>query len=108
MRGSKTGCHILIQKRPGRPGGRGGSLSRGAMEVTLRRQSFVALGKQAWRERQNISDGGHRKHRLEGHGIGALVEDNDVAVTDNEGPRRCKIAELEVGKWIIEELIPAR
>jgi len=51
------------------------------MEVTLRRQNFVALGKQAWQERQNISDGGHRKHRLEGHGIGALVEDNDVAVT---------------------------
>ena len=41
---------------------------------------------------------------MEGHGIGALVEDNDVAVTDKEGPCRCKIANLEVGKWIVEEL----
>ena len=75
------------------------------MEVALRCQNFVALGNQAGRERQNIPDGGHWKHCLEGHGIGALVENNDVAVTDKEGPRRCKIADLEVSKWIVEELV---
>ena len=107
MRGSKTGRHILIQKRPGRPDGRRGSPSRGAMEIALGCQHVVALGEKACREHQNIPDGGHRKHRLEGHGIGALVEDNDVAVTGKEGPRRCKIAGLEVGKWIVEELVRA-
>ncbi len=107
MRGSKTGRHILNQKRHGRPDGRGGSPSRGAMEIALRCQNFVALGNQACRERQNIPDGGHRKHCLEGHGIRALVEDNDVAVTGKEGPRRCKIDNLKVGKWIIEELVRA-
>ena len=107
MRGSKTGRHILIQKRPGRPDRRGGSPSRGVMEIALGGQNFVALGEQACRERRNIPDGGHRKHRLEGHGVGALLEDNNVAVMGKEGPRHCKIAGLEVGKWIVEELVRA-
>ena len=75
------------------------------MEGVLRGQNFVALGEQTFLEHQNISNGGRRKHLLEGNGIGALVEDNDVAVTDKEGPRRCKIANLDVGKWIKEELV---
>ena len=82
-------------------------MSRGAMEIALGCQNFVALGKQACREHRNIPDGGHWKHCLEGHGIGALVEDNNVAVTGKEGLRRCKIANLEVGKWIVEELVRA-
>ena len=107
MQGSKTSRHITIQKRPGGPDGRGGSPSRGAMEGVLRGQKFLALSEQALRERQNISNGGRLKHLLEGDGIGALVEDNNVAVTDEEGPRRCKIADFDVGKWIKEELIRA-
>jgi hypothetical protein len=77
------------------------------MEIALGCQNFVALGNQACRERRNIPDGGHWRHRLEGHGIGALVEDNNVAVTGKEDPRRCKITNLEVGKWIVEELVRA-
>ncbi len=107
MQGSKTSRHITIKKRPRGPDGRGGSLSQGAMEGVLRGQNFVALGKQALRERQNISNGGRQKHLLEGDGIGALVEDKDLAVTDEEGPRRCKIADFDVGEWIKEELIRA-
>jgi hypothetical protein len=75
------------------------------MEGALRGQNFVALGEQALRERRNISNGGRRKHLLEGDGIGALLEDKDVAVTDKEGPHRCKIANFDVGKWIKEELV---
>ncbi len=39
------------------------------------------------------------------HGIGALVKNNNVAVTDKEGPRCHKIAKLEVSEWIIIELV---
>ena len=65
----------------------------------------MALGNKARRECQNIPNGGHWKHLLVCHGIGALVKNNNVAVTDKEGPRCHKIAKLEVSEWIIIELV---
>ena len=86
-------------------GGEARAEARWKSRWDARHQNFVALGDQAWRERRNITNGGHRKHCLEGHGIGALVENNTAAVMDKEGPRRCKITDLEVSKWIVEELV---
>ncbi len=44
---------------------------------------------------------------MEGHGVSAIVEDNDVAIVDEEGACRRKITRVNAGEGVIKEFIRA-
>ncbi len=65
----------------------------------------MSRGDEARGQSRDISDGGQRIQFLKGDGIRALVEDNDVAMMNEEGTRRGKIARVNVGEGIVKELV---
>ncbi len=78
---------------------------RGAKDLALRPEDIMSLGNEARGQSQDISDGGQRIQFLKGDGIRVLVEDDNVAMMDEEGTRRGEVARVNVGKGIIKELI---
>ncbi len=65
----------------------------------------MSLGEEVIRKRGDIPDVGQGKQFLKGRGIGALVEEDDVAMMDEEGKCRRKIAGFDISEGILEELV---
>jgi hypothetical protein len=62
---------------------------KGAKDLTLRPEDIMFHGNEARGQRRYISDSGQRIQFLKGDGIRALVEDDDVAMMNEEGTHRC-------------------
>jgi hypothetical protein len=80
-------------------------LLRGAKDLALRPEDIMSRGDEARGQSQNISDGGQRIQFLKGSGIRALMEDDNVAMMNEECTRRGKVAGVDVGKGIVKELV---
>jgi hypothetical protein len=105
----EPGHHIPIKGGlRGSDGGERISLLRGAKELALRLEDIMSLGNEARGQSQDISNGGQRIQFLKGDGIKALVEDNDVAMMNEEGTRCGKVAVVNVGEGIVKELVSLR
>jgi hypothetical protein len=68
----------------------------------------MSLGDEAIGKSRDITDGCLWKQFLKGYGIGALVEDDNVPMMNEEGTCRGKIAGFDNGKSIVEELVLLR
>ncbi len=78
---------------------------RGAKNLALRPEDIMSHGDEARGQSQDISNGGQRIQFLKGDGIRALVEDDNVAMMNEEGTRRGKVAGVDVGEGIVKELV---
>jgi hypothetical protein len=85
--------------------GRRSNLIGEAKDVMLRFEKLVSLGDEAIGKSRDITNGGLWKQFLKGKGIGALVEDDNVPMMNEEGTCRSEMAGFDVGKGIVEELI---
>ncbi len=101
----KTGRHIPIED--GSRGSDGGGISslRGTKDLALRPEDIMSHGNEARGQSQDVSDGGQRIQFLKGDGIRAHVEDNNVAMMNEEGTRRGEVAGVDVGEGIVKELV---
>jgi hypothetical protein len=71
-------------------------------------EEAISFGNESLGKQGNVGSCSQRIQILEGHGIGTIVEDNDVAVVDKERTGRRKIARLDIHKRVVEELIGVR
>jgi hypothetical protein len=65
----------------------------------------MSHGNEARGQSRDISDGGQRIQFLKGNGIRALVEDDNVAMMNEEGMPHGKVTGVDVGKGIVKELV---
>ena len=78
---------------------------RGVKDLILRLDNIMTLINEARGQSQEISDGGQRKQIFKGNGIRALVKDNNVVMTNEEGTLYGEVNGVNVGKGIVKELI---
>ncbi len=78
---------------------------RGVKDLVLRPEDIMSRGDEARGHSQDVSDGGQRIRFLKGDGIRALVEDNNVAMMNEEGMLCGKVTGVDVGKGIVKELV---
>ena len=73
----------------------------------LSRQNTMTLGKKARGKRGDVANCRRGVEGLEGHGVRAIVEDDDMAIVDEEGACRRKITRVNAGEGVIKEFILA-
>jgi hypothetical protein len=78
---------------------------RGAKDLALGPKDIISHGNEARGQSRDIYDGGQRIQFLKRDGIRALVEDNNVAMMNEEGTHRGKVARVDVGEGIVKELL---
>ncbi len=98
---AKTPRYVAIEERSGR----GDRRRRRLKGQTLSGQNVTALGNEAIRKGREVADACRGKESLEGQHVGAFVEDDGVAVVDEEGTGRRKIAQVHVSEGVVEKLI---
>ena len=67
----------------------------------------MTLGKKARGKRRDVANCRRWVEGLEGHGVRAIVEDDDMAIVDEEGACRRKITRFNAGEGVIKEFILA-
>ena len=67
----------------------------------------MTLGKKARGKRRDVANCRRWVEGLEGHGVRAIVEDDDMAIVDEEGACRRKITRVNAGEGVIKEFILA-
>ena len=69
---------------------------------------MMTLGKKARGKRRDVANRRRWVDGLEGHGVRAIVEDDDMAIVDEEGACHRKITRFNAGEGVIKEFILAR
>jgi hypothetical protein len=68
----------------------------------------MSFGNESLGKQGNVGNCSQRIQILEGHGDGTIVEDDSVAMVDEECTGHLKIARLDICKRVVEELIWVR
>jgi len=84
-----------------------GNIRGGAKKVLLSRQNTMTLGKKARGKQSDVANCCRGVECLEGHGVRKIMEDDNMAIVDEEGTCRRKITRVNAGEGVIKEFIRA-